>query len=186
MNIFYLSSDPKFCAQYHVDKHVVKMILETCQLLSTAHRILDGTESVQLSSTNRKQKVWTLLDRESDQLLYKATHVNHPSAVWVRQSYENYVWLAKLLVELSDEYTYRFGKIHKCTQIGLIDWLLANEPKNIPMGSNFSEPPCAMPEQYIVPNNSILSYRNYYTHGKSHLHKWTKRFDPHFLFDNVS
>jgi hypothetical protein len=74
-----------------VDRHVVKMILETAQLLSTAHRLLDGTESIDTSS-GRKKRVYTLPD-ERDAVLYSATHANHPSAVWARQSVENYNWL---------------------------------------------------------------------------------------------
>lgn len=91
MNIFYLHSDAKECAVMHCDKHVVKMILETAQLLSTAHRLLDGND---------------------DPILYKATHKNHPSAIWTRKSQKNYLWLTSLLQNLCQEYTYRYGKIH--------------------------------------------------------------------------
>ena len=87
MNIFYLDKDPKKCAEMHCDKHVVKMILEYAQLLSTAHRVLDGNE-------------W------ADHVgLYKATHKNHPSAIWARESAGNYFWLNKLFQELCKEYT---------------------------------------------------------------------------------
>jgi hypothetical protein len=86
MNIFYLDEDPKICAQYHCDKHVVKMIIEYAQLLSTAHRVLDGFEGYGASkSGNRQVKIWTLHDSR-DEILYKATHVNHPSNIWTRSN----------------------------------------------------------------------------------------------------
>ena len=99
MNIFYLNPDPKICAQEHISKHVVKMIIEYAQLLSTAHRIIDGTLSVSLSETGRKQKRYVLPD-ERESILYLSTHSNHPSAVWVRQSDANYNWLYLSLIHI--------------------------------------------------------------------------------------
>lgn len=154
MNIFYLSNDPKKCAAYHVDKHVVKMILEYSQLLSTAHRILD--ENCLSDDLNSK--------------LYKLTHKNHPSAIWCRLSTDNYQWLWSLLVDLCDEYTYRYGKVHKCESSGLVE-VLRTCPYNIPAGQ-FTEPTPAMPEEYIIKDDSISSYRNYYLRGKQHLASW--------------
>lgn len=114
MNIFYVHSDPVICAQQHVDKHVVKMILEYAQLMSTAHRILDGVETVGLSKSGRKAKRWVLPDERED-ALYKASHINHPSAKWCRHSLANYQFLFKLWIELMREYHYRYGKsIHQC------------------------------------------------------------------------
>ncbi len=80
MNIFYLSKDTKECSQMHVDKHCVKMILEYAQLLSTAHRVLDGTCMIGISDLGRKRTSWILPDNRYN-ILYKATHINHPSAV---------------------------------------------------------------------------------------------------------
>jgi hypothetical protein len=96
MNIFYLDEDPKICAQYHCDKHVVKMIIEYAQLLSTAHRVLDGFEGYGSSkSGNRQVKIWTIHDSR-DEILYKATHVNHPSNIWTRSSVKNYHYMFQL------------------------------------------------------------------------------------------
>ena len=79
MNIFYQrDTDPKACAQYRVDRHVVSQIKEYAQLLSTAYRLIDGKQSVALSKSGRRQQVWTLDDPEMQQTVYKATHVNHP------------------------------------------------------------------------------------------------------------
>ena len=191
MNIFYLDHNPVKCAEYHVDKHVVKMILEYCQLLSTAHRVIDGIETItpvyvkgSLPARYRNVKKWKLLDsRES--VLYSATHVNHPSAVWCRQSDSNYIWLSKLLMELCKEYTYRYGKVHKCEADGLVKTLFWNLPKNLPKAVSFTGPTPAMPDACKVPGDSLKSYRNYYIMEKQRMWSWkgkiNKREVPVFM-----
>lgn len=170
MNIFYLHNDPVKCAEMHNDKHSIKMILEYCQLLSTAHRILDGTETQAKSKTGRNVKRW-VLNNEMENIYYSATHISHPSAVWARQSAANYDWLVHLLMALCKEYTYRYGKVHKCEQIGLVQALRIH-PKNIPSDRVFTEPTPAMPEDVKVSGDSIASYRNYYINNKTHLASW--------------
>jgi hypothetical protein len=91
MNIFYLDPNPQVAARYHVDKHVVKMVLESAQLLSAAHFVLD----------------------KNNEGMYKPTHINHPCSKWTRESKANYLWLYQLFKELSHEYTFRYGKVHK-------------------------------------------------------------------------
>ena len=140
MNIFYLHTDPKRCAEMHNDKHCVKMILEYAQLLSTAHRVLDGIHTVGHSTSGRKKSTYVLSDSR-DSILYSATHISHPSAIWVRQSAKNYVWLQNLLVELCLEYTYRYGKVHKVQSSGLSGALHAI-PNNINKDAGFTEPTC--------------------------------------------
>ena len=152
MNIFYLDKEPKLCAQYHVDKHVVKMILETAQLLSTTHWVLGGEGP------------------------YKQTHKNHPSAIWARSNKSNYTWLCELGMELCKEYTHRYGKTHKTQKH--IEWLSTNIP-NIPDGK-FTQPTLAMPEQYKSEDH-IKSYQLYYVKDKSHLHSWKNRETPEFI-----
>ena len=169
MNIFYLDNDPLKCAQMHNDKHVVKMILEYCQLLSTAHRVLDGHNVIMKSKTGRNVQRWVLNDTRND-ILYSATHINHPSAVWCRQSLPNYQWLHELLVELCAEYTYRYGKVHKCQAIGLVE-ALKQSPDKIPFMA-FTAPTPAMPEDVKITGNSLASYRNYYINNKVHLASW--------------
>lgn len=178
MNIFYLSADVTRCAQMHNDKHCVKMILEYSQLLSTAHRVLDGVQYVD-DSSGRKIKRWRLPNVENDRILYTATHINHPSAVWVRERYGNYIWLHSLLVRLCEEYTYRYGKMHKCASDGLVS-KLTYVPRNIPMGV-FAPPPPCMPEEYIVQGDCIGSYHNYYNGAKRHIASWKKRPVPYFI-----
>ncbi len=102
MNIFYLDKDPIKSAEMHCDKHVVKMIIEYAQLLSTAHRVLDGVEQIGRTSNNRKYKRF-ILNSNLENILYKSTMMNHPSAIWVRKSVHNYQYTAKLWVALSHE-----------------------------------------------------------------------------------
>ena len=183
MNIFYLDHDVRKCAEMHNDKHVVKMILEYAQLLSTAHRVLDGVELSGLSDSGRKKKFWTLGDSR-DYTLYKATHINHPSAVWVRKSAQNYMWLAEMLEVLCGEYTYRYGKVHKVERDGLMQLLKNEFPKNLPVAP-FTEPTPAMPDDVKIIGDSIKSYRNYYINNKAHLANWKKRQVPEWFNANV-
>ena len=179
MNIFYLHNDPSACAKMHVDKHCVKMILEYAQLLSTAHRYLDGILVTGLSQSGRKRKQYIIED-DRDHLLYSATHINHPSAIWVRQSAANYMWLAEMLEELCKEYSYRYGKIHKVESIGLMQTLKNNFPKNLPEG-HWTEPTPAMPDHYKVAGDSIQSYKNYYLGDKTRMFSWKNRETPSWV-----
>ena len=175
MNIFYISKDPVQAAQWMVDKHVVKMILESAQLLSTAHRVLDGKEYID-SSSGRRIKRWKLFD-DREPVLYKATHINHPSAVWCRASVSNYIWLSDHLYALLNEYTYRYGKVHKCSELA---YPLQSPPLNL---KKWDETPmlCAMDDKYIISKDPVENYRNYYKAGKVALHKWTKRQAPDWI-----
>lgn len=157
MNIFFLSRDPEECAHFHNNKHVVKMILETAQLLSTAHHVLDEKQTVQP--------------------IYKPTHKNHPSAIWTRQSRDHYIWLWKLLHSLCLEYTYRYKKEHKVARCGLLH-LLQNPPSNIPNVGWLSDPTPAMPDEYKDTQSVIQSYRNYYKGAKSSFAFWKNRNTP--------
>lgn len=184
MNIFYLDSDVKTCAQAHVDRHVVKMIVEYAQLLSTAHRVLDGTESTMLSKSGRRQKVWTL-DDDREANVYKASHINHPSAKWARHCAMNYTWLMGLWLELLDEYDYRYGKHHSTCR--LIPYL-AQLPKKISTMHEFSPPWRAMPDEFKVskstPDYCVESYRAYYNGAKRHIFKWKNRQTPEWIIQN--
>jgi hypothetical protein len=179
MNIFLLDWDVTKCAEQHVDKHCVKMMTELAQVLSTAHRILDGTESTRLSKMGRRTKCWAL--PEYDSVIYSATHVNHPSTVWARTSKENYEWLYSLFTALCKEYTYRYGKVYKAFRDdgnGLGE-LLSRTPKNIP-SRGMTSFALAMPDEYKC-SDPVLSYRKYYKFGKQHLHSWTKRPTPDWI-----
>lgn len=176
MNIFYLDKNPRICAEMHLDKHVVKMIVEYAQLLSTAHRVLDGTAIESKSNSGRKQKKYIFFD-ERENILYKATHINHPSAVWARQSKINYCWLYELFKFLCIEYTYRYDKFHSTCRLNNA---LMLAPKNIP-NSKFTDPFLAMPDLHKVENNAIKSYQNYYIHDKIRFATWKKREIPEWF-----
>ena len=182
MNIFYLDHSPQKSAAYHCDKHAVKMILEYAQLLSTSHRVLDGTPTVGLSKTGRKQTRYTLTN-SLEHHLYSATHINHPSAVWARQSQANYNHLVELMKCLCVEYTDRYGKHHKCEE--LLD-ALSTAPSMINTTNKFTEPPPAMPDYCKVAGNSVQSYRNYYIKEKSQFAKWKTGKQPAWYIEGVS
>ena len=109
--------------------------------------------------------------------------MNHPSAVWVRKSAENYAWLVQLLSFLCIEYTYRYGKIHKIQDTRLMHKLFLI-PNNI--GTEpFTEPTPAMPDDCKVIDDSIASYRKYYQLYKAHIAKWTDRNMPYWFDKNA-
>lgn len=164
MNIFFLSRDHSECARMHVDKHVVKMIVETAQLLSTAHHVLDGEQAIPS--------------------IYKVTHKNHPSAIWVRESKAHYQWLWKLLDELCKEYTYRYQKVHKVEREGLLSTLKV-PPVNLIEDKWISDPPPAMPDECKQKDDAIESYRNYYAMKKYSFAKWKNRDTPKWFSERI-
>lgn len=156
MNIFYLHANPVKAAMWHNDKHCVKMILETAQMLCTAH--------------------W----ENGSEAPYRKTHVNHPSSIWARSSEANYRWLCRLGLALCKEYTARYGRRHK-TQDHM-EWLIANIP-NLPKTS-FTQPPQAMPDQYKQ-RSAVKAYRAYYMGEKAHIANW-KRNKPYWFKENLT
>jgi hypothetical protein len=188
MNIFYIDEQAENCAKWAVDSHCVKMILESAQLLSTAHRLLDGIQYVENKPVAgifpvryRKIKRWLLPDAR-ETAMYSATHVNHPCAIWARESHCNYAFLWVYLAEHCKEYTHRYGKVHKIESSGLLT-LLADHPNNM-TNPTWSEPPSAMDTKYIISEDPIINYRNYYKYGKAHLHKWKNRQAPAWIMEN--
>lgn len=203
MNIFVLNSDPRIAAQEHLDKHIVKMPIEYAQLLSTAHRLLDGRLEERLTPEGRKKKFWLLGDerlvlKDFDVMLsnddeikgqlvkvrklvienpmcYGMSHQNHPCAIWARESNTNYLWLFRLLQETCIEYTHRYGRIHK-TWTDVKDFL-SHPPRNIAAG-DLTPFPQAMGEEFKVPNDPISAYKNYYLGAKVDFARWTNRPTP--------
>ena len=178
MNIFYVNSDPEVAARSMVDRHVVKMILETAQLLSTAHRVIDGEEYVGQSQSGRKAKRWRL-SGNVDAIMYAATHINHPSAVWVRENSANYAWLYDHLLALGREYTHRYGRTH--LTIDKLKDILKDSPQNIKQSNVMTKMPSCMDKQYIVSLDPITNYRNYYNYGKTDLLRWSNRTPPQWI-----
>ena len=162
MNIFYLSDCPQEAAESHNDKHCVKMILESAQMLSTAHRELDG---------------------DVPDILYKSTHKNHPSTIWARSSKQHYDWLYRLFRQLSAEYTLRYSKsgnwgrdlkVHKTwNKLGKI---LKTAPKNI-KDNGWVDPTQCMPDHCKKPD-TIDAYRNYYLTEKASFSTWKYSQQP--------
>lgn len=152
MNIFFVDQCPETAARSLCDKHVVKMPLESAQMLSTAHRLIDGD---------------TYADRIG---LYKAAYQNHPCTVWCRASRDNYRWLFIHFRALLREYQERYGKEHACS--ALIGGLAV-----IPAGikdTDLTPPPQAMPDDVRVPGDVISAYRNYYLIHKSRIAEWKR------------
>lgn len=185
MNLFILHDDPTVAAQMQCDKHVVKMIIESAQMLSTAHRLLDGTVEIGPSKSGKTmQKQYRLLeDPEMDQMIYKAVHRGHPCTVWTMESSENYKWHWQHFDALCEEYTYRYGKIHKSSLLKSPLWCL---PDNIPWGNltPFKLAMQANPE-CMIQDDPVQSYRLFYQTKQSRFKmNWTKREQPEW-FNNV-
>ena len=160
MNIFYLDRNPVVAAQMMCDKHVVKMILESAQMLSTAHRVLDG-------------------DEHADNVgMYKMTHKNHPSTIWVRANSENYDWLQEHMEALITEYTHRYGKRHATERLIHSLW---EHPKNI-THDDFTDPPQCMPD-HCKGDDAVSAYQNYYIMEKSDFATWKRRDRPEWFND---
>lgn len=174
MNIFALSLNPYQCAQMHCNEHCIKMILEYFQLLSTAHRYIDRTEIIIEQKSNRKIKRYILEDKYRDSLMYKATHINHPCSIWLRQSRGNYCWLYRLTCCLCDEYTRRYGKIHASDK--RLRFITGFYPQNIPHGG-MTQLPLAMPEEFKT-DCIIDSYRLFYLESKSRFATWPLGLTP--------
>lgn len=152
MNIFYLDSDPKKCAQYHCDKHVIKMILETAQILCSV--------------------LWM----HQISAPYRPTHLKHPSVIWANQSLANWCWLKDLATALNKEYQFRFHhtKNHKS-----YDVILSLEIPPID-DIGLTVRPLVMPDEFKQ-TDPILAYRHYYKIGKQHIAKWTHRTVPDWM-----
>jgi predicted DNA-binding protein len=176
MNIFNLHEDTKKSAQMHCDKHVVKMIIEYAQLMSTAHRLLDGEMYLGKTANGRNIKRWRL-DDEREDILYKASHINHPSAIWVRESIENYYQMFKLYMATLAEFTNRYGKIHGASKPSVF---LMRPPLNIPCVKRTEIPQC-MPDYCKVKGNPIKAYRNYYINEKESFATWKNKEIPQWF-----
>lgn len=154
MNIFVINPDKiSENAKMLDDKRLVKMVLETAQLLATAVNMNGG------------------------KCVYKVTHKNHPCSIWTRQSRENFYWLFQLFDYLNDEYTNRFGKIHKCYQYRneFIDQAFV-----IPEGGLTSHPNCTkFKDEPNVYKAYKLCMLDKWTNDKR-LPKWTNTEPPKF------
>ena len=178
MNIFFLDANSNLSARSLCDKHVVKMILESIQLLCSAHHLHPRGDKYQY--------------------LAKLTHQNHPCAVWCRSHSENYIYLTHYTQHLLMEYNFRYNKSHSMSD--LFSWLYLNIPdipnldetKLIKLGSWYiTKPPQCMPDEYKQ-DDTIEAYRAYYKHGKrvdkngKNMMVYTKRQPPAWLSSEIN
>ncbi len=150
MNIFVLDENIEKCAQYHCDQHVVKMILESVQMLCTA------------------------LNKKGFATPYKSTHMKHPCVLWVEESYDNFSWLKDLALALNTEYRFRFDRDSDHKSILVLDEISDCQYNSAGL-TDFAQ---AMPDKYKVPGNAVKAYRQFYIGEKMGFAKWTKRAIP--------
>lgn len=142
MNIFYIATDPWVAAQMHCDQHVGKMLIESAQMLSTAHRVLDNNAYADASG------------------LYQAAHVNHPSSRWVRESTLHYLWTLRLACGLAREFSRRYDNTHKTAKLLPA---LAHLPPHLD-NNGFTEPPQCFGDKnrHLKQACTVTAYRDYY------------------------
>jgi hypothetical protein len=152
MNIFFLDKDPVKAAQLQCDKHVVKMVLETTQMVSTAVR------------------------NQGHDVGYLSAYPKHPMTIWVNKSKNNFAWALEHGLALGEEYTHRYNRIHASHKM-----LKTIQDLDIKGNANYmTTPPLCMPDEYKKPSY-IESYRNYYVNAKKHFAKYTNRETPEFM-----
>jgi len=167
MNIFVLDRDPRRAARYHCDKHVVKMVLESAQLLSTGLWLVDEARARRLHRRG---------------LLYQPTHQRHPCTLWLAESLANYRWLTRLAAALVEEYRYRYdGRSHASEPV--IDccrqFALSQAAEHLKSWAARRRTPfaLAMPEEYRCAD-AVQAYRRYYIGEKASICNWTRRRVP--------
>jgi hypothetical protein len=192
MNIFILSLIPKEAAEAHGDKHVVKMILEACQMLYTAHwiavhpELLNERSAIKIARAHKtlsvpKHMLTAPRRKCADEQGFRPVHLHHPCTIWVRECIGNYMWTVDLALALADEYEFRWpGKIHSCRAHA--EWLKANLPPGISQRerNGFA---VAMDNEYRVAGDAVASYIKYYKGSKKdrNLTVYTRRSAPRFL-----
>jgi len=147
MNIFILDKDPKMSAKMMVDKHIVKMPLESMQMISTCLR-LRGFDAP-----------------------YRSAFMYHPCTIWARESSQNMAWLVEHFKALCEEYTLRYGKTHKCEIVFSQYASEVNELIDYLPDKGLTPFVQAMPEPYQN-NDVVKAYRTYYVNGKNHIADW--------------
>ncbi|MDY6904341.1 MAG: pyrimidine dimer DNA glycosylase/endonuclease V [Thermodesulfobacteriota bacterium] len=153
MNIFVLDKNIRTCARYHADQHVIKMILESAQMLCT------------------------VVNRNGGQSPYKSTHMNHPCTLWAGASLANWRWLHRLALALNDEYHYRFNAAADHRSAVVVRNLSLPDIPDIGL-TPFAQ---AMPEHYRVPGDAVSAYRRFYIGEKSRFVRWTRRRQPRWF-----
>lgn len=165
MNIFYLDRDPRIAATYHCDKHVVKMVTESAQLLSSVHREVDGASEDDIPH------------------LYRLTHKGNPLLEWLKKSKDHYDWLYALFANLCREYTRRYSPLTS-SKIHLTQLKLMHSLKNAPQGlqsRGFVDPPALTKEYSFDGDDAVEIYRSYYIVDKHGMFSWKTRTSPYWI-----
>ena len=185
MNLFYLDDDLDKCAEYHIDKHVTKMVLEAAQLLTTTVWVDKYLGYVPRKLTSEELGVLKDVKRSTPSIdnriftRYLSTHENHPSAIWVRSSLEHYYWTVNYANALNDEGIYRGYKSHaSCAEINRMP-----EPTRLP-NVGWSTPTLAMPDQ-LKSDDAVASYRMFYMLDKAPFASWKRRGPPHWWDETI-
>lgn len=176
MNLFILSLDPAKTAEYMMDKHIAKIILEAVQMLCTTQRLLLGGSGGG--------------GGDIDPCVYKIAHKNHPVTIWCRASQANFIWTLDLVDAMHAEWKYRYGhpaqKQHKSYVVA--QYLRLNIPpaaafERVKVPGIMTPFALAMPDEYKVRASSsgdgmydaVASYRSYYlSEPKRRIAKWGK------------
>ena len=156
MNIFFLDRDIEKAAKSHIDKHIVKMPLETAQIICTAAHI-HGIE---------------------EEIPYKPCHENHPCTKWAVESKDNLKWLIFFGFCLCREYTYRYEKKHAC-EGKVLEWAVEKEITSSFPSKGITERPLAMPDNFKC-EDPVKAYRSYYKGDKKSIASWKKREEPYW------
>jgi hypothetical protein len=198
MNIFVLHRNPRKSARWHADKHVVKMILESVQMLYTTHWVLTYPlllKQISPLAVSKFQKTLStppLLEvceapcqkTNPSQRGYRPVHVHHPCTKWVRESLGNYMWLCRLALHLAEEHHYRWPSSPPHSSEEHVKWLIKNPPSKLKQTPfTLTSFALAMPEEYKK-HDAIGAYRAFYKGSKTErgiTNKYTKRHRPHWL-----
>lgn len=173
MNIFILDKNPIKAAEMLCDRHVPKMIVESAQMLSTVHRLLDGIPEKRRSKSGKTIQTYYSFGDERDDLYYLAVHKYHPCTTWTKESKQNYEWHYEHFIAMCEEFEYRRGKKH--STYNLLGKLLKKAPINISNNglTEFAQAMSHYPD-CIVPGDAVQAYRNYYHRAKDFA-KWEWR-----------
>lgn len=189
MNIFVLDKEPHKAARYHNNKHVVKMILESVQLLATPYYTLNGINTRKDAKQFRDQLTAMYPSFPRDRF-YGFGYYSHPCARWIQHSEANFRWLIRLAYALCDEYTIRYGKVHACQEV--VEWFDENPPDGLSWHRlKWLSNPLTVPANATTIKDSfevfpdwdtaVATYRQYYRVDKRHLAEWKTETPAWFL-----
>ncbi|MFA6198966.1 MAG: hypothetical protein WC679_01005 [Bacteroidales bacterium] len=211
MNIFYLDKNTDICAKYHVDRHVIKMILESAQLLCTAIRVMYGKKTIIITPLGKKKTVYLLpeetyyfkktvkkiimfnMDGELiavDEISYKLilssglyiqTHINHPCSVWLRENLNNWLYVYDLMYSLEKEWQYRYDTNRRHKSVLQLENTDILDMAIISLPDKPMTKPSLAMPDEYKTLDPVESYQNYYRLGKKALLIYTKRNRPEWL-----